>query len=88
MAAAWTVKDREGRLLPEFIAGSRLELGRKLVGNRYDAFRLLVSSSYREVFDRDLRGVLDRKDWQIVAFSPRRRRRRRPVGTPLDLKLL
>jgi len=86
MAAAWTVKDREGRLLPEFIAGSRLELGRKLVGNRYDAFRLLVSSSYREVFDRDLRGVLDRKDWQIVAFSPRRRRRR-PVGTQLELKL-
>jgi hypothetical protein len=85
MPAAWTVKDREGRLLPEFIAGSRLEVGRKLVGNRYDAFRLLVSSSYREVFDRDLRGVLDRKAWQIVAFPPRRRRR--SVGVQLELKL-
>jgi hypothetical protein len=86
MAAAWTVKDREGRLLPEFIADSRLEVGRKLVGNRYDAFRLLVSSSYREVFDRDLKGILNRKAWQIVAFPPRRRRHR-PVGVQLELKL-
>ena len=86
MPAAWTVKDRDGRLLPEFIAGSRLEVGRKLVGNRYDAFRLLVSSSYREVFDRDLQGVLDRKNWQIVPFTPHRRRRS-SVGAQLELKL-
>jgi hypothetical protein len=84
MPAAWTVKDRDGRLLPNFIAGSRLEVGRKLVGNRYDAFRLLVSSSYREVFDRDLKGVLDRQDWQIVPFPSRRPRR--SVGQ-LELKL-
>jgi hypothetical protein len=86
MPAAWTVKDRHGRLLPDFIAGSRLEVGRKLVGNRYDAFRLLVSSSYREVFDRDLKGVLDRKDWQIVAF-PLRRQRRRSDDVQLELQL-
>jgi hypothetical protein len=86
MPAAWTVKDREGRLLPDFVAGSRLEVGRKLVGNRYDAFRLLVSSSYREVFDRDLKGVLDRKNWQIVPFPPHRRRRS-SVGAQLELKL-
>jgi hypothetical protein len=86
MPAAWTVKDCEGRLLPDFVAGSRLEVGRKLVGNRYDAFRLLVSSSYREVFDRDLKGVLDRKNWQIVPFPPRRGRRR-SVGVQLELKL-
>jgi len=86
MPAAWTVKDRDGRLLPDFVAGSRLEVGRKLVGNRYDAFRLLVSSSYREVFDRDLKGILDRKDWQIVAFPPRQRRRA-PVGVQLELNL-
>jgi hypothetical protein len=86
MPAAWTVKDREGRLLPDFVAGSRLEVGRKLVGNRYDAFRLLVSSSYREVFDRDLKRVLDRKNWQIVAFPPRPRRRR-SIGAQLEPKL-
>ena len=86
MPAAWTVKDREGRLLPDFVAGSRLEVGRKLVGNRYDAFRLLVSSSYRQVFDRDLKGVLARKNWQIVPFPPHGRRRR-SVGVQLELKL-
>jgi len=85
MSAAWTVKDREGRLLPDFVARSRLEVGRKLVGNRYDAFRLLVSSSYREVFDRDLKDILDRKDWEIVRFLPRRRRR--SAGAELELKL-
>jgi hypothetical protein len=45
----------------------------------------LVSASYREIFDRNFRGVLDRKAWQIVAFPPRRRRR--SVGDQLELKL-
>jgi len=50
-------------------------VGRKLLGNRYDAFRLQVSSSYREIFDRELRNVLEREDWQIVPLASQRRTR-------------
>jgi hypothetical protein len=78
----WTVGDNTGQLLVRFVAGSRFEVGRKLLGNRYDAFRLQVSSSYREVFDRELRNVLERYGWQIVRFLPRRRTRG-PSGVQL-----
>ena len=81
--AAWTVKDSEGHLLPRFIGGSRLEVGRKIVPTRYDAFRLQVSSSYREVFDRDLQNVLARRAWQIVPAK----RRKTPSGNQLKLNL-
>jgi hypothetical protein len=83
---AWTVKDSKGRLLPHFVADSPREVGRKLLGSRYDAFRLQVSSSYREVFDRHLKNVLERADWQIVQL-PRRRRGRRPSGNQFELNL-
>jgi len=66
VCVTWTVRDNSGQLLPRFVGGSRFEVGRKLLGNRYDAFRLQVSSSYREIFDRELRNVLEREDWQIV----------------------
>ena len=66
MCVTWTVRDNSGQLLPRFVGGSRFEVGRKLLGNRYDAFRLQVSSSYREVFDRTLRKVLDQQGWSIV----------------------
>ena len=46
-----------------------------MLGNRYDAFRLQVSSSYREIFDRELRNVLEREDWQIVPLASQRRTR-------------
>jgi hypothetical protein len=62
---AWTVKDNAGQLLPAFVCASRLEVGRKLVP-AYDAFRLLVSSSYRELFDRAVNQVLEREGWEIV----------------------
>jgi len=78
----WTVRDNTGQLLARFVAGSRFEVGRKLLGNRYDAFRLQVSSSYREVFDRELRNVLERYGWQIVRFLPSRRTRG-PSGVQL-----
>jgi hypothetical protein len=52
MAAAWTVRDGNGQLLADFTGGSPMEVGRRIVPGRYDAFRLQVSSSYREVFDR------------------------------------
>jgi hypothetical protein len=66
MSQAWTVKDGEGRVLPCFTAASRRDVERKLVLNRYDAFRLHVSSSYREMFARDLAKVFARNQWRVV----------------------
>jgi hypothetical protein len=66
MTAAWTVRDCDGRLLPDFIAASPLEVGRRIVPTHYDAFRLHVASSYRALFDRAVAQVLDREGWQIV----------------------
>jgi hypothetical protein len=82
----WTVIDRNGELLPRFIAGSPREVGRKVVRNHYDAFRLEVSPSYREFFDRDLGSVLAREHWRIVPIKRRARRRRRSAEQ-LELKL-
>ena len=73
MCVTWTVRDNSGQLLPRIVGGSRFEVGRKLLGNCYDAFRLQVSSSYREIFDRELRNVLEREDWQIVPLVRQRR---------------
>jgi hypothetical protein len=83
---AWTVKDSKGALLPRFIAGSPLEVARKIVRTRYDAFRLEVSPSYRELLDRDLKTVLVCEDWRIVPLKLRTRKRRRN-DTQLELKL-
>jgi hypothetical protein len=69
MPTAWTVKDSSGQMLPHFMAASRLEVARKVVPTRYDAFRLQVSPSYREMFNRDLKAVLEREAWQIVAIK-------------------
>ena len=63
---AWTVKDDRGRLLADFVAGTRLEVARKVVPGPSDAFRLEVSRSYRELFERALAQVLLRRGWQIV----------------------
>jgi len=83
---AWTVEDSKGDALPGFVADSPREVGRKVVGNRYDAFRLEVSASYRELFDRDLRAALAREHWRIVPINrvPRTRRRK---GEQLEFKL-
>jgi hypothetical protein len=66
---AWTVKNSKGGLLPQFIAGSRREVARKIVRNHYDALKLEVSPSYLELFDRDLKTVLAREDWRIVPIK-------------------
>ena len=66
MAAAWTVRDGNGRLLADFVGASPLEVGRRIVPTRYDAFRLHVSPSYREMFDRAVAQALERQGWQIV----------------------
>ena len=86
MTAVWTVKDSKGHLLPHLVAGSRLEVGRKIVPTRYDAFRLQVSSSYREVFNHELKSVLERQEWQIVPVKRPTRGRRRNAAQ-LELKL-
>ena len=78
MPVAWTVKDSKGELVPGLIAGSPREVGRKIARTRYDAFRLEVSPSYRELFDRELKSVLQREGWQIVPLK--RRTRGAPAG--------
>ena len=71
MTACWTVRDRNGELLPQFACPSPLEVARKVVPGRYDAFRLHVSSSYRELFDRAVKQILEREDWRIVRMKVR-----------------
>jgi hypothetical protein len=68
------------------MAGSRQDVARKVVRNRYDLFRLQVSSSYRELFDRDVKSVLKHQNWKIVPL-PRRTRARRRNDRQLELKL-
>jgi hypothetical protein len=83
MTAAWTVKDGNGQLRSEFAGASPMEVGRRIVPTHYDAFRLHVSSSYREVFDRAVSQVLEREDWQIVKVSARAQKRGRSGDLPL-----
>ena len=78
MTTAWTVKDSNGRLLAAFLAGTRLEVARKVVAKPCDAFRLEVSTSYRELFERALNRVLGREGWQIVAIGAPRSPSPRP----------
>jgi hypothetical protein len=73
MTAMWAVKDGSGRIVSSFGSRSRLELANKLMGERCDTFRLQVSSSYRQLFDRALAKVLDRENWQIVRVRVRQR---------------
>ena len=82
MAAAWTVRDVNGQLLADFTGGSPMEVGRRIVPGRYDAFRLQVSSSYREVFDRAVNQVLDRQGWQIVRVKSAARASSISTGAP------
>jgi hypothetical protein len=71
VATAWSVRDSKGQVLLDFVAASWLDVARKVVPSRYDAFRLQVSSSYREMFNRDVKAVLEREAWQIVPIRRR-----------------
>jgi hypothetical protein len=83
MTTAWTVRNSNGQLLDEFAGTSQLEVGRRIVPARYDAFRLHVSSSYRAMFERAVAQVLEREGWQIVRVkSARRRCRAAPMCEP------
>ena len=55
----WAVKDHNGQILPDFRGSSRIEVGCRVLPARYDVFRLHVSASYRELFDRALQQVLE-----------------------------
>lgn len=83
MSETWTVRDSEGDVLPHLAGGSRMELGRRIVATHYDPFRLHVSSSYREMFDRELVKVLTQKGWELVRV--RTRAVRRPAQLELQL---
>jgi hypothetical protein len=65
----WAIKDSNGRVLPGFLGSSRIEVGCKVMPARYDAFRLHVSSSYRELFDRALQQVLECHGCQIIQIK-------------------
>jgi hypothetical protein len=65
----WAIKDSNGRVLSDFMCASAIDVGRKVVLVPYDPFRLRVSSSYREVFDRAVNQVLDREGWRIVRIG-------------------
>lgn len=73
MTTCWTIRDRNGELLPHFACASALEVARKVAPGRYDAFRLHVSSSYRQLFDRAVERILAREGWQIVRTKVRAR---------------
>ncbi len=73
MNAGWIVRDCNGQLLAQFAGASRLDVGRKVVPGRHDPFRLHVSPSYRELFDRALSQILTRRGWEIVRVPARRR---------------
>jgi hypothetical protein len=69
MGIAWTIKESDGHLRSDLVSPSRLDVGRKVVPAHYDAFRLQVSSSYREQFDRALSRLLAREGWEIVCLA-------------------
>jgi hypothetical protein len=69
---SWAVKNHNGQILPEFRGCSRIEVGCKLLPARYDVFRLHVSASYRELFERTLRQLLQQNRWQIVEIKRRK----------------
>ena len=71
MPVAWTVKDNTGQLRSDIVCASRLEVARRIVPAHFDAFRLHVSTSYRELFDRAVSQVLAREGWKIVRTRAR-----------------
>ena len=76
------MRDSNGQLLADFAGGSRLDVGRKVVPSHYDAFRLHVSPSYRELFDRALSQILERRGWEIVRIRTRQETGRSAAASP------
>jgi hypothetical protein len=65
----WAVKDHNGQILPDFLGSSRIQVGCKVLPTHYDVFRLHVSTSYRELFDRALELALEENRWQIIRIK-------------------
>ena len=78
MPHIWTVKDSTGHVVPNVTGTSRIDLERRLVPTCYDAFRLHVSPSYREIFDRELATVLSDKRWRVIRIRTSARRTKAP----------
>ena len=68
----WAVKDHNGQILPDLRGSSRFEVGCRVLPARYDVFRLHVSASYRELFERALQHVLEQNRWQIIEIKHRK----------------
>jgi hypothetical protein len=68
----WAVKDHNGQCLPDLRGSSRIEVGCRVLPARYEVFRLHVSASYRELFDRALQQVLEENRWQMVEIKRRK----------------
>lgn len=73
----WAIRNSNKQIVADFVGASREEVGRKVLPTRYDAFRLRVSSSYRELFDRAVRHALEREGWEIVRVKHRMMRNTR-----------
>ena len=87
MSAAWTIRDGKGEYLPQFAAASALEVGRRILPTRFDAFRLHVAASYREVFDRAVAKVLAEHDGDAGARDlPRRLAPREPAANDVNVE--
>jgi hypothetical protein len=67
----WAVKDHNGQILPDLRGSSRFEVGCRVLPARYDVFRLHVSASYRELFERALQHVLEQNRWRIIEIKHR-----------------
>ena len=81
MSYVWTVRDCAGHEVPTLTGTSRLDVGRRLLPSHYDAFRLHVSHSYREVMDRELAKVLSDKSWRIIRKRTNSRRTKAQSGS-------
>jgi hypothetical protein len=68
----WAVKNPNGQILADLGGSSRIEVGCRVLRARYDVFRLHVSASYRELFDRAPQQVLEQKRWQMVEIKCRK----------------
>lgn len=69
MAEAWTVKDRNGRLIARYLCEARHDVERLVLPIHYDAGRLLAERAYRQNFERLLAYVLEREGWTIVPVA-------------------
>jgi hypothetical protein len=66
MSACWTIEDSNGQTSPALCVWLARRGGPEGRAHPLRCLSLAVSSSYREVFDRALRKVLEREGWSIV----------------------